>query len=136
MERITVTIDDDLLEKFNKLIDAKGYANRSEGIRDAVRQMLANQQVSADDASKCVGCVVYMYNHKERTLSSRLVEAQHHHHDIPTATLHLHIDTDNCVEATVLNGTVGEVRKMADQIISQTGVKHGHLHVIPRDGDE
>jgi len=135
MERITVTIDDELLEEFDGLIELKGYSNRSEGIRDAVRKMVAEQQIASDENAKCVGCVVYMYNHKERTLSSRLVEAQHHHHDIPTATLHLHIDADNCVEATVLNGTVREVRKLADKITSQTGVKHGRLHLIPIDTD-
>lgn len=135
MERITVTINDALLEKFDELIELKGYANRSEGVRDAVRQMLADQQIAADEDSKCVGCVVYMYSHKERALSSRLIEAQHHYHDIPTATLHLHIDADNCVEATVLNGAVRDVRKLADHITSQTGVKHGRLHLIPIDSD-
>lgn len=131
MERITVTIDDELLEEFDDLILQKGYTNRSEGIRDAVRQMLSDQKVTEDENAKCVGCVVYMYNHKERALSSRLVEAQHHHHEIPTATLHLHIDAENCVEATILNGPMGDVRMLADQITSQTGVKHGRLHLIP-----
>jgi CopG family nickel-responsive transcriptional regulator len=133
MERITITIDDELLEKFDQLIQLKGYSNRSEGIRDAVRELLADQRIAANEDAKCVGCVVYMYNHRERTLSSRLVETQHHHHDVPTATLHLHIDAENCLEATVLNGTVRQVRKLADQITSQTGVKHGRLHVIPLD---
>lgn len=131
MERITITIDDDLLEKFDRLIDLKGYTNRSEGIRDAIRQMVADQQLEADEDAPCVGCVVYTYNHKERALSSRLVEAQHHHHEIPSATLHLHIDAENCLEATVLNGAVQDVRNMADRITSQTGVKHGRLHMIP-----
>lgn len=135
MERITITIDNDLLAQFDELIALKGYANRSEGVRDAVRQMLADQQIASDEDAKCVGCVVYMYNHKERALSSRLIETQHQHHDIPTATLHLHIDAENCVEATVLNGKVHDVRKMADQITSQTGVKHGRLHLIPTEGD-
>ncbi|WP_460021123.1 nickel-responsive transcriptional regulator NikR [Magnetospira thiophila] len=136
MERITVTIDDELLEKFDELMELKGYSNRSEGIRDAVRKMLAEQRIAVKEEAKCVGCVVYMYNHKERTLSSRLVEAQHHHHDIPTATLHLHVDKENCVEATVLNGTIEEVRNMANQIIAQTGVKHGYLHLIPLEDEE
>lgn len=135
MERITVTIDSDLLAQFDALMDAKGYTNRSEGIRDAVRQMLADQRVASDDEAACVGCVVYVYNHHERALSSRLVEAQHRHHDIPAATLHLHVDAENCLEATVLKGAVKEVRHMADQITSQTGVKHGRLHLIPMGSD-
>ncbi len=136
MERITITIDDDLLAAFDDLIALKGYANRSEGIRDAVRQMLSDQQMGTDDDADCVGCVVYMYNHKERALSSRLVEAQHNHQHMPSATLHLHVDADNCLEATVLNGAVRDVRQMADKITSQTGVKYGRLHLIPVEPDE
>ncbi|UTW52127.1 nickel-responsive transcriptional regulator NikR [bacterium SCSIO 12827] len=133
MERITVTIDDDLLDKFDSLIEKKGYANRSEGVRDAVRQLLAEEQTTANDTAKCVGCVVYVYNHKERSLSSRLIETQHHHHDVPQATLHLHIDAENCLEATVLTGSIKQVRHLADQITSQRGVRHGRLHLIPVD---
>jgi CopG family nickel-responsive transcriptional regulator len=131
MQRITVTIEDDLLDRFDGLIAAKGYANRSEGVRDAVRRMLADQTIESDEAAPCVGCVVYTYNHTERSLAARLIEAQHHHHDIPTATLHLHIDPQNCVEATVLKGAVRDVRRLADHIMSETGVKHGRLHMIP-----
>ncbi|WP_417789908.1 nickel-responsive transcriptional regulator NikR [Terasakiella pusilla] len=133
MERVTITLEDELLEKFDKLIEEKGYKNRSEGIRDALRSILAEEEVSSNDEAKCVGCVVYMYNHKERTLSSRLVEEHHHHHDIPAATLHLHVDAENCLETTVLNGTVKQVRSMANRITSQTGVKHGWLHIVPLD---
>jgi len=131
MERITITIDDDLLRDFDQLIEVKGYTNRSEGIRDAIRHLLGEQQLDENENADCVGCVTYMYNHKERALSTRLMETQHHHHDIPTATLHLHVDQQNCLEATVLHGSVKDVRSMADQITSQTGVKHGKLHLIP-----
>jgi CopG family nickel-responsive transcriptional regulator len=131
MERITITIDDDLLADFDKLIEMKGYTNRSEGIRDAMRHLVKDQQIVENQDAACVGCVVYMYNHKERTLSTRLMETQHHHHNIPTATLHLHVDPENCLEATVLHGSVHQVRHLADQITSQTGVKYGKLHVIP-----
>ena len=131
MERVTITLEGELLEKFDQLIEVKGYANRSEGVRDAIRTLLAEQEIAESEEAKCVGCVVYMYNHKERTLSSRLIETQHHHHDVPAATLHLHIDADNCLETTILNGSVRQVREMANEITSQTGVKHGWLHLIP-----
>lgn len=132
MERVTISIDDDLMRQFDDYIAHKGYKNRSEGMRDAIRHLLAHEQLDTDENAECVGCVSYVYDHKERMLSSRLVEAQHHHHDIPQATLHLHVDANNCLEATVLHGSVKEVRKMADEIISQTGVKHGHLNIIPK----
>lgn len=136
MERVTITIDESLLAQFDQKLEQKGYANRSEGIRDAIRQWLADEQVSTSQNAPCVGCVVYVYNHKERLLSSRLVETQHRHHDIPAATLHLHIDPENCLEATVLSGSVAEVRSLADQITSETGVRHGSLHIIPIDPPE
>lgn len=134
MQRVTISIDDSLLAQFDRYVETRGYTNRSEGMRDAVRQLLAAEQISTEENGKCVGCVVYVYNHEQRALSSRLVKAQHHHHEIPAATLHLHLDSINCLEATVLRGTVREVRDMADRITSQTGVKHGRLHIIPVDG--
>lgn len=131
MERVTISVDKRLLAEFDAYLSRKNYSNRSEGIRDVLREFLGSQTLAADAAGPCIGCVVYVYNHKERELSSRLVEAQHHHHEVPTATLHLHIDQDDCLEATVLKGTVEEVRRLADQITSQTGVRHGKLHLIP-----
>lgn len=131
MERVTISLDEPLLAEFDQYLESKNYKNRSEGIRDAIRNLLADEQASSGEDGDCVGCVVYVYNHQERSLSSRLVEAQHHHHHIPAATLHLHVDPENCLEATVLNGKVGEVKALADEIISQTGVRHGRLHLIP-----
>ena len=131
MERITISIEPALLERFDRYIESRGYTNRSEGVRDAIRQLLADERIETNDAEPCVGCVTYVYNHHERELSSRLVETQHHHHDVPVATMHLHIDPENCLEATVLKGTVAEVRRMADQMTAQTGVKNGRLHMIP-----
>lgn len=135
MERITISIAEDLMTAFDKHIEAKGYANRSEGIRDAIRHVLAHKYESEETAENCVGCVSYVYNHKERLLSSKLIEAQHHHHEIPAATLHLHIDHEHCMEATILSGTGEQVKKMANEMISQTGVKYGNLHIIPIEKD-
>lgn len=132
MERVTVTVEPDLLEEFDAFLVRKGYATRSEGMRDALRQMLAEDRSDADADALCIGCVVYMYNHAERALSSRLVETQHHHHEVPVATMHLHVDADTCLEATVLRGTVREVEALADRIVSQTGVANGRLHLIPQ----
>lgn len=131
MERITISIADDLLAEFDTYIETKGYTNRSEGMRDAIRHMLAHQSEAEENADNVVGCVSYVYNHKERLLSSKLVEAQHHHHEIPAATLHLHIDPEHCMEATILKGSGQQVKDMANEIISQTGVQYGNLHVIP-----
>jgi CopG family transcriptional regulator, nickel-responsive regulator len=131
MERITITIEEDLIKDFDAYISEKNYTNRSEGIRDAIRHMLVHKIEDDGLEENCVGCVSYVYNHKERLLSSKLVETQHHHHEIPAATLHLHIDAENCMEATILTGTGKDVASLADEIISQTGVRYGKLHMIP-----
>lgn len=131
MERITITVEDDLLAEFDTYLGKRNYANRSEGIRDALRHMLSHQIEEDTADQKCVGCVSYIYNHKERLLASKLIEKHHNHPEIPAATLHLHIDAENCMEATILKGTGHEVQTMANDIISQTGVQYGRLHVIP-----
>lgn len=131
LERITMSIDDELLEKFDAYIEKKGYANRSEGIRDALRHLLSHDDAMGDDESECIGCLSYVYDHSARLLSAKLMEAQHHHHDIPAATLHLHINETDCLETTVLRGRKKEVRHVADHIITQNGVRHGRLHLIP-----
>jgi len=131
LERVTISVDKGLLAEFDAYLARKNYTNRSEGIRDVLRDLLASERLLSDARGPCIGCVTYMYNHKQRALSSRLVETQHHHHNVPAATLHFHVDRDNCIETTVLRGTVEEVRHLADEITSQTGVKHGKLHLIP-----
>jgi CopG family nickel-responsive transcriptional regulator len=131
VERITITVEDDLLEEFDKYLAKRNYANRSEGIRDALRHMLSHQVEDETADQQCVGCVSYVYNHRERLLTSKLVEKHHDHPEIPAATLHLHIDAENCMEATILKGKGREVQAMANDIISQTGVQYGRLHVIP-----
>lgn len=131
MERITISLDDDLMQKFDQYIQEKGYSNRSEGFRDAIRHLLSHSERLEPEDAECMGCVSYVYDHKERMLASKLVETHHNHHSVPAATMHLHIDENTCLETTVLRGKMTEVRNLADQITSQTGVKNGHLHLIP-----
>ncbi|WP_025899256.1 nickel-responsive transcriptional regulator NikR [Sneathiella glossodoripedis] len=131
MERITITVEDDLLAEFDQYLSRRNYANRSEGIRDALRHMLSHARDDNADDQQCVGCLSYVYNHQERALSSKLVEKHHSHPDIPAATLHLHIDAEHCMEATILKGSGRQVQSVADEIMSQTGVEYGRLHIIP-----
>ena len=131
MQRITITIDDELLAQFDGFMRQRGYDNRSEAFRDLVRDRLERERVEAASASACVGCLTYVYDHAERELPRRLVHAQHEHHDLSVATLHLHLDHDNCMEAVALRGPLAQVRAFADAIIAQRGVRHGHLWLVP-----
>ena len=133
MQRITITLDDELMEELDAMIAAHGYQNRSEAIRDFARAGMqqAAQDKGQDAAGDCVAAVVYVYDHAARDLSSRLIDSYHHHHDLSLATLHVHLDDDNCMEVTALRGAVKEVQHFADHIIAERGVKHGRVVMMP-----
>lgn len=124
--RIGVAIDADLMEKFDRHIEGRGYTNRSEAFRDLIRDELISQHSQPVGAS-VVGTLTLVYDHHVRTLSEKLTGMQHEHHDSIVSTLHVHLDHDNCLEVLVLKGKSGEVRSIADRLISTKGVRHGKL---------
>lgn len=130
MQRITITLDDDLMADLDALIAARGYQNRSEAIRDLTRAGM-QQTAPAEAAGDCVAALVYVYDHAQRDLSRRLVDTYHHHHDLSLATLHVHLDDDNCMEVTALRGPGPDVQHFADHIIAERGVKHGRVVMMP-----
>ncbi|MFA7095681.1 MAG: nickel-responsive transcriptional regulator NikR [Gammaproteobacteria bacterium] len=133
MERLTISLDEELARQFDVFIRKRGYQNRSEAIRDLIRQQLAAESIDAEGAGHCVGSLTYIYNHEERELSSRLTRAQHRHHDIALSTMHVHLNHDDCMETVILRGPVAEVRAFANSVVSRPGVRHGNLHLVPVD---
>jgi CopG family nickel-responsive transcriptional regulator len=131
MQRITITLDDDLMEDLDRMIAEHGYQNRSEAIRDFTRAGMQQAAQKTGKAGACVAALVYVYDHAARDLSRRLVENYHGHHDLSLATLHVHLDDDNCMEITALKGQSREVQHFADHIISERGVRYGRLVMIP-----
>ena len=128
MQRVTITLDDDLMVELDRMIEEHGYQNRSEAIRDFAR---AGMQQAAQDAGKngeCVAALVYVYDHAARDLSSRLVNNFHDHHDL---SLHVHLDNDNCMEITALKGSAADVKHLADHVIAERGVRYGRVVMIP-----
>lgn len=134
MERITITIDDDLLAEVDALAALRGYGSRSEAIREMLRGA-AKQEHLADGGAQCMAALAYVYNHALRDLPQRLVEAQHAHHDLSVATTHVHFGHDDCLEVAILRGPAAAVRQHADTLTAQRGVRHAHLHLIPVKGD-
>jgi CopG family nickel-responsive transcriptional regulator len=136
MQRITITLDDDLMDELDRMIAAQGYQNRSEAIRDFTRAGMQQAAQKSGKSGNCVAALVYVYDHAARDLSRRLVENYHGHHDLSVATLHVHLDDDNCMEVTALKGTGAEVQHFADHIIAERGVRYGRLVMIPTETDK
>ncbi len=133
MQRVTITIDDELDAELDRFMSTRGYANRSEAIRDLARSGLQQATVKVDETRPCVAALVYMYDHETRDLPKRLTRDFHHRHDLAQTTLHVHLDHANCMEVTVLKGHGSEVQEFADHVIAERGVRHGHVVYLPAD---
>lgn len=131
MQRVTITIEDELLAELDALVARRGYQNRSEALRDLTRAGLRQADVPAPDAI-CVAALVYVYDHARRDLPNRLVNDFHHHHDLAISTLHVHLNPESCLEVTVLKGPTKDVQHMADHVIAERGVRHGQLVLVPQ----
>lgn len=119
-------MEQQLLDQFDKLIERKNYVNRSEAIRDLIRNTLVEDQWTRTD-EEMIGTVTLVYNHHTRDLADKLTEYQHKHHNFIISALHIHLDPHNCLEVIVVKGPAHEVRRMADTLIGTKGVKHGRL---------
>lgn len=135
MERVTMTLEAGQLATLDAYAAKRGYASRSEALRDILREV-ETREVTNDPDAACMGVLSYVYEHETRELSRRLTSAQHDHHDLSVATLHVHVSHDDCLEVTVLKGPLAAIRRFADEIVTQRGVRAGHLQVIPAIADD
>jgi len=131
MQRLTITIDDELLAGIDKVIAERGYQNRSEAIRDLTRAGMAQMAETAPGEQAGVAALVYVYDHEGRELAKRLTRSFHDHHDLSLATLHVHLDHESCLEVAVLRGEMREIRDFAEHVIAERGVRHGRLVAVP-----
>lgn len=131
MQRLTITIDDDLLGEVDEFIAQHGYANRSEAFRDLLRGGLEHSGAATAGNRHCIATLSYVYDHAARELPKRLTSDYHEHHELAQATLHVHIDHDSCLEVTVLKGRGSEVKAFADRVIAERGVRHGQVVMMP-----
>ena len=134
MQRLSITIDDDLLEEVDRLVEERGYSSRSEAVRDSLRTAFANAPSASATPSKAYAVLSYVYEHDLRDLSKRLTGHQHDHHDMSVSTLHVHVNENDCLEVAILKGETGHLQKYADEVITQRGVRYSHLHLIPERG--
>ena len=125
LARTGLSIDRELLAKFDRSITKKGYQNRSEAIRDLIRDHLVSEEV--DENKVIVGTLTIVYDHHRPNLTEKLVDVQHHAGSTVLAATHVHLDHHNCLEVIIMKGRSTGIRELADRIISLIGVKHGQL---------
>lgn len=131
MQRLTISVDDELAESFEAVIRERGYANRSEAFRDLLRTELGRAHQDEHPDGPCIATLSYVYNHHQRQLAARLTDLQHDHHELTVSTTHAHLDHEHCIEVVILRGPSRAVKAFADTVISQPGVSHGQLHLVP-----
>ncbi len=125
LTRFGISMEAGLLNQFDKHTAGKGYKNRSEAVRDLIRNALIEEKWSENE--QVVGTVTIVYNHKVRELAEKLTHQQHSHHQEVISTLHIHLDNDFCLEVIVVRGKAKEVQHIADELIGTKGVVHGKL---------
>jgi CopG family nickel-responsive transcriptional regulator len=114
------------LEQFDKILEERGYANRSEGIRDLIRNFIVASEWEREEG-EAVGSLTLLYDHDVRGVSDKLVELQHTHHTNILSSMHVHLDEHNCLEVLIIRGQAKEIRNISDALIASRGVKHGKL---------
>ncbi len=124
--RFGVSMEKNLLAGFDELISRKGYTNRSEALRDLVRDHLVEEEWKVEK-KEMIGTITIVYNHHSRGLSDTLTDLQHQSLNLIISTMHVHLDEDNCLEVLVVKGMVDKIKSVADKLISTRGVKHGKL---------
>lgn len=155
MQRLTFSLDDELARQFDDFITARGYVNRSEAVRDLIRARIGSVTLEAahdhghghdhphghgedhdhghhhPHADWCIANVSYVYDHREPTVTTRVLDLHHDHHDLVVSSVRSYLDHDNCLETAVLRGATDAVRACADQLVALRGVRHGNIHMVP-----
>ena len=128
MQRVTITLDDELIAALDHTVTACGYQNRSEALRDLARAGIAQVQETADASRAAVAALTYVYDHRQRELAKRLTRSFHNRHDLSVASMQVHLDHDSCLEVAVLKGATRDARDFARRVIAE---RHGRLVTVP-----
>lgn len=127
--RFGVSIDSDLLERFDRLTTARNYPNRSEALRDLIRDALVQANVTDNAEAEVLGSLTLVYDHHASDLTSKMMELQHQYHELVISVMHAHINHDDCMEMIMLRGNAKLVQLLANTLLGLKGVKHGQLFI-------
>ena len=130
MQRVTISIDDNMAQAIDDYMARTGYTNRSEAMRDLVRDALVRTD-SFEKTHECVAAVSYVYDYDGRDLAMRLDRAQHEHHDLTISSMRTRLDHKFCMEVTLFKGHTDAVRKLAEATIAERGVRFGQINLVP-----
>lgn len=119
--RFGVSMDKDLIGRFDSLIEGEGYMNRSEAIRDLIRERLVEEEWREED--EVCGGILLVYDHHRHHLTEKITEIQHHFYKLVISTQHIHMDHDNCMEVISIRGKAKEIRDFFNKLRATTGIK-------------
>lgn len=133
MLRLTISVNKHLASSFDKLIQRRGYRNRSEAFRDLLRKALQQEVIGSGSGQQCVACVSYVYDNQQRQLARRLSELRGQSASVTVSVTLAPLNQVASMETLILRGDIGTVVRLAEAIVSETGVRHGHMNVVPLD---
>jgi CopG family nickel-responsive transcriptional regulator len=131
VERFTISLSDELAADFDQWIEARGYSNRSEAVRDLLRREIEAKRLDQEQTLYSVATFSFVYNHHERNLAERVTGHQHQAHDLVVSSMHVHLDHNDCLETLFLRGMTQQIRAFAEKLSAETGVRHSALNLIP-----
>ena len=121
--RVGVTFPPELLKEFDEITRNMGYESRSKAIQDAVRLFVSERKWLKEEKANQTGVLLMVYNHEVRGLETDLTETQHHHSDLISSTMHIHLNETDCLEAIAVKGKASEIRHLSDELATRKGVK-------------
>ena len=129
LTRVSISLETALLAAFDRSNAARGYATRSEAVRDLIRDHLVREESKGEPGSTAdqVAVVTLVYDHHARELAARLIDKQHHHHDLVVSSLHVHLGERHCLEVSVLRGSAHQIKHLAEELLATKGVLHGEI---------
>jgi len=130
LSRIGISLPKNLLDRFDEILEYRGYSSRSEGIRDAIRNYITYYKWMSDVTGERQGVITMVYDHEQRGLLQVLTEIQHEYLDVIQSSLHSHVSHDKCVEIILLRGDAGKLKDIAERLMSQKGVESVKLTTI------
>lgn len=131
LSRIGISLPKHLLDKFDDIINLRGYSSRSEGIRDAIRSYITYYKWMSDVHGERQGVITMIYDHEQRGLLTLLTDIQHEFMGIIQATIHSHITHSQCLEVVLVRGEGEDLKKLAERLMAQKGVESVKLTTIP-----